>query len=353
MGSRHPFHQQEEEMMHQNSAVQLFLYSSPIAVYGDWQLSMVATSGNGTKINPYILENYTIDGMGTDKCIYMKSTTAYFIIRNCVVYNGTSGIYLENVTNGLIYNNTITSITLVGGIELWGGSCYNIISGNNVSLCKNQGIFLISSPYNEIINNYLSTNHLGVDLTGAYYNNITNNTIINSEMHNMLLDSSHNNTISNNTLSHADAGCILSNSYNNSFLGNEVLNNYWGFGIEESNANIFINNSIFNNTRGVCLDKSHFNQIIGNYLNWNTEIGVYLDESNYNIITSNNFIHNGEAILEESNCRGNLVKNNTIIDGGSIPAFIHLFNILGTIFAGAIYIRKRFMIRGLYIFKKF
>ena len=67
-------------------------------------------SGNGSSGNPYIIENYEIDGMGSGYCIYIGNTTVHFVIRNCYLYNTSSqgtiyspggGIVLYNVTNGI------------------------------------------------------------------------------------------------------------------------------------------------------------------------------------------------------------------------------------------------------------
>ena len=71
-------------------------------------------SGNGTELNPYIIENWSIDVKGSSHGIHINDTNAFFIIRNCYLYNGTAepsqynGIFLSEVSNGKITNNNVT-----------------------------------------------------------------------------------------------------------------------------------------------------------------------------------------------------------------------------------------------------
>lgn len=79
-------------------------------------------SGNGTWGDPYIIENVYIDGqfdipetpgkIHSLNCISIYNSVKPFIIRNCTLlksglgeYN--SGVYLRNVRNGVVFNNTI------------------------------------------------------------------------------------------------------------------------------------------------------------------------------------------------------------------------------------------------------
>ena len=80
-------------------------------------------SGSGTLGDPYIIENVYMDGnmslvvtpgkRQSANCLSIYRSTAYFIVRDCYfTKSGTdefnSGIYLEYVENGIIYNNTLT-----------------------------------------------------------------------------------------------------------------------------------------------------------------------------------------------------------------------------------------------------
>ncbi len=65
--------------------------------------------GNGTYVNPYIIENYEINA-SIRHGIEIRNTDVYFIIRNVTVIDGRSnynhGFYFNNVTNGELINNT-------------------------------------------------------------------------------------------------------------------------------------------------------------------------------------------------------------------------------------------------------
>ena len=71
-------------------------------------------TGSGTREEPYIIENCTIDASSSpiESGIFINnSKNVYFIIRNCSLSNAGSdnqdgGIKLENTNNGTIYNNT-------------------------------------------------------------------------------------------------------------------------------------------------------------------------------------------------------------------------------------------------------
>ena len=101
---------------------------APISINGNADFAAQATSekwtGNGSAENPYIIENYDIDAsilpyeawQGHRGGIHIEYTDVYFVIKNCVVYDGrtneTSGIYFYNVRNGSIdavisYNNYV------------------------------------------------------------------------------------------------------------------------------------------------------------------------------------------------------------------------------------------------------
>lgn len=84
---------------------------APIFIDGDSSFTSsngVNGGGSGTADDPYIIENWTIDASGAHG-ILIRNTTKHFIIRNCLVKNGGDGyhgIYLDNVINVKIENNT-------------------------------------------------------------------------------------------------------------------------------------------------------------------------------------------------------------------------------------------------------
>lgn len=106
--------------------------------------------GLGTWEQPYIIENVTIDGEnGKINCIEIQNSDTYFIVRNCTLYNSSSsgadysGIYLDNVANGTITNNTIGN-NMGSGVLLCGGSINNTIFKNTI---QNTGFCVYTSGY--------------------------------------------------------------------------------------------------------------------------------------------------------------------------------------------------------------
>ena len=60
--------------------------SSPITVNGNAQFQSVSSSGNGTKSNPYIINNLLITSVDSNgDSIDIQNTDAYFIIENNVI----------------------------------------------------------------------------------------------------------------------------------------------------------------------------------------------------------------------------------------------------------------------------
>lgn len=97
----------------------------------DFNSTNGASSGNGTQANPWIIEDWDINGTGIGACIYIGNTTDYFIIRSCTLYNASGGsgayhknasIQLHNVDNGVIKTSDIS-------LSTYGIYCYD--SDNN------------------------------------------------------------------------------------------------------------------------------------------------------------------------------------------------------------------------------
>ncbi|MBE0527563.1 MAG: right-handed parallel beta-helix repeat-containing protein, partial [Candidatus Thorarchaeota archaeon] len=90
---------------------------APFSIAGDQNLTMKALAeswvGNGSLGNPIIIEGYniTLDG-AFGNCIALYNISLYLVIRDCIIGDGDTGIYLENVTRfssfrNIIYTNNI------------------------------------------------------------------------------------------------------------------------------------------------------------------------------------------------------------------------------------------------------
>ena len=231
-------------------------------------------SGSGTWIDPFIIENVTINGQNSGSCITIYDSNAYFIIRNCTVYNSgsnlgglDSGIKIKNSKNGKIFNNTCRANNGFG------------ISLEDANNC--------SAEQNTVENNGLSGFflHTAYDNINCDNNQITNNNITSNDEYGIYIDGNYNpgvtdikyNLISNNNISY---------------------NNLDGIRIRLTEYNTILNNRIYNNTkngislRSVLALDTIYNQIIGNIIYNNTEYGIennarYTEISGGNLISEN------------------------------------------------------------------
>jgi len=172
----------------------------PILIMNNGDLASTATSGNGTFVAPYIIENLVINGTGSDHGIQIYNTNLPFIIRNCTINHtivGGGGIRLNGVLNGQIMNNTI--IYASTGIELVDSNCTstynnsisyandgmevylsinNSIYNNSIAYSSNAGIHFFRSSNNVIKFNTINYNSFGLLFMYSDYNNITFNTLL-------------------------------------------------------------------------------------------------------------------------------------------------------------------------------
>ncbi|MGC9061078.1 MAG: hypothetical protein ACP5JR_07620, partial [Thermoplasmata archaeon] len=84
---------------------------APIHINGNSQFTSAngVTAGSGTQDDPYIIEGWNISANDGIYCIWIENTDVWFVVRNCNVWSIISygaEIYLKNVTNGKLENNT-------------------------------------------------------------------------------------------------------------------------------------------------------------------------------------------------------------------------------------------------------
>lgn len=213
----------------------------PILINGTQDFVDQGWPGAGTSGDPYLIEGLNITWDIGEIGIHIFNTTAYFIIRDCLVVQGsnTQGILLENTTQGVIEYTTVES-------QYIGISCYfadntqilnsdiNAISyiGIELAICTdlvlaNSHIFSDDSMgilVNECPNFQSTGNTVIVDQTGTYgfYVTQSNNTIIRdgsvtSGSNNLRIDQSYFVDIINMDFHDIDTiglFCYLSDDYN-------------------------------------------------------------------------------------------------------------------------------------------
>ncbi|MFX1559791.1 MAG: nitrous oxide reductase family maturation protein NosD [Promethearchaeota archaeon] len=271
----------------------------PIAIDGDANFSATAFlegwPGYGSPEHPFIIDGLDIDlGGAPGNCIGISNTQVSFIIRNCILTGavistpwgaGGWGIYLLNVANGELVNNTCLD-TDGSGIFLL-ASDYNTLA-DNTCINTGNGIDLCISNHNTVANNTCNTDGNGIWLTGNH-TTVVNNTCNSNGGHGIKLEISNSNTVADNTCtSNGEDGISLDDSHFN-IVTNNMCNssNYNGIELYLSDDNTLESNICINNTGiGILLDGSNFNTLTKNICNYN-RIGIWFHNSYSNTWVKN------------------------------------------------------------------
>lgn len=255
----------------------VYAIHDPIVITSDSDFVDQGWIGSGTEANPYLLKDLNITSTVT--CVNITDTQVHFIIRNCVInaswaHPGT-GVYLENVTHGVIENCTVKaayvgvvllktlgcviSDCLVIGLDAsivieessdamvsrnvvreYGGDGIHVSESNRTCIFFNsveggedcqEGIVVGGPSWNcSIVNNTVYDHYAdGIDLVESVRCHVYNNTVFNSGTA-LLLEGSRLGEIVNNTLTHNTCGiAIFSEStlntiYRNRFAENDITN---------------------------------------------------------------------------------------------------------------------------------
>ena len=293
-------------------------------------------SGSGSLNDPYRIENVTIDGTGTSfECILIQNSNAYFVIKNCTIYNAYfHGILLISTNNGKLIENDCSNNGQYGIklIESDNNYILNNIANNHqlTSVSDMSGIYIGSgSDNNEIKGNIVNNNDIGIKLHSGdiniNYNVIQNNTANNNRVdgirvyasykdsgcnYNKLLENIVNNNEGNGIYLYARAwtpSYAGSCNYNEIWKNTAKNNGYHGislhhdYGTGSCSVNDITENIVYNNTQnGISLvgwtvnNKILHNNITDNYL-YGALIEVNSDD---NTIYNNTFIGNTVNALD-------------------------------------------------------
>lgn len=131
-------------------------HREPIYIYGNDSFTFEngVIAGCGTAQDPFVIEGWYIDNPPTDYGIYLDHTTAYVVIRDCVVERAqAAGIYFNSVVNA------------------------------RVEACKLSlnatGIYFLNSRYNIVEDTVIAHNHYGAVMGPSSRDNcITGNSFI-------------------------------------------------------------------------------------------------------------------------------------------------------------------------------
>jgi len=194
-----------------------------ITINNNSDLEKTASSGNGNKTNPYIIQSKIIDGNGSLYCILINNTNKHFELRGCTFYNSTYGVFINNVSNGVILVNS-AQFNFNAGIYLKDSTNVTILS-NFILNNENNGIMFEQCNFTKILSNSIQyNNNSGIFLNNSNHNNITFNAIDNHKCA-IFLQSSNHSLVENNNGAGNENGIVEINCVGNFYSNNSFLKN--------------------------------------------------------------------------------------------------------------------------------
>jgi len=325
--------------------------------YLDTDLTGNKSNGNCITVNA---TNVTIDCQGhsltadTANTIGIYSDKRYTKIRNCNIYDYTSGIYLynelygdvrdilfEGTTNGLhmfgYSQSNITDITATGcdlGIHIIQGSSDNI-SEATITNSTRYGLFLnatADSEFHDItVDSNGSQGNSAITLSNCRRNTLENVAAEHGNAALVITDSSDDNVVMDSTFEDSTGNqCILLSGGNGNIFNRTTVNNCSkGIVVEGSDSAILDDVDATGSTDGIYLDSSPRATLVDVNSSGNTNMGAYLYKSDFLDMSSSTFCNNaiglsiGATKVYEVNgttACGNS-QNGVYIDGGSAITF--------------------------------
>jgi parallel beta-helix repeat protein len=282
---------------------------TPIVITSDADFISLGLPGTGHPKDPFVIENNWANISGVT-FISISDTSKHFIIRNNQFFSASTlsgiGIYLSNVTNGLITDNTFEH--MMYGIQVDDFSSFNLIR-NNVITKVDTGIYVHEGSYfNTLFNNSISNiDFIGIWTTSPVssgihpHNNVyQENVITNAPQWGIGEWLTNDSRYIDNVVSNSGKGLTLSSSINAEVTGNHLHDNTYGIWVEQwsgermSDSAIFTQNRLFDNTFGIYLREGTNNVFDTNLIVNSTQYGFYSlsKERVSNIIINNDFIDN-------------------------------------------------------------
>lgn len=204
----------------------------------DWR-AQPWLKGSGTKEDPYMIKDLTIEVSGSFFAMMIEGSNAHFKIMKCTFRNiggeGTAALILLGTQNGVIFKNTFYG--------------------------SNTGIALIGSENNIVQKNLCYEN----TVTGIYnrwgmFNNIKQNDCKNNE-NGIVIESAHKTIIEKNDCTGnglTGIALITQNEENtpkdNIIYANKVENNQVGIYLGDADKNDIFRNIVAQNTYGIMFD---------------------------------------------------------------------------------------------------
>ena len=172
-----------------------YVETDNIVIENNQDLVEIATSGVGTRSDPYVISNLWI--RSSQPCIMVSGTTAFFVIRGCDLGSTSSStaavVLLSYVDHGSVENSLLTGAT--NGVQImYSEDC-------TVAACYSQGnvgngVYIYQSTNCTVKDSNLYANYKGIMFEASTHctvegNSIYRNTFVGVEFE----PYSHNNTV--------------------------------------------------------------------------------------------------------------------------------------------------------------
>jgi len=271
---------------------------TPILINGNNKLiSLAATNGwkgNGTEINPFIIENYNITGADENEnaLVQFFSMSLFVKLRNCYLKNGKWGVLISSAKNIIIENNVLINnqepIFIIGE-----SSNINITQNEIISNLENSdsygGVSIHEAREVNIYKNNISQNVYGVQVLLSKDINIYENIVDKNRNHGIWVRGSSEIIINDN---------IITNHSNNAGIFISDLKDSGN--INGSQKITIQNNTVYGNNYGI---KSSI--LIGE--EYGTKSSVLSE-----LLISQNIIHDNWIGGLAQNCSNWNFLNNTV-----------------------------------------
>jgi parallel beta-helix repeat protein len=269
--------------------------------------------GNGHLHNPYVISGYEIDGFGYMSPIHIGNTTVYFEVRDCYLYDGSSGVYLYGVSNGILRNDTCSNNILYGMSVQWSND--NEIANSTCYRNHVGGIYAVSSDrngvrYNTCYNNgwkYYSV--FGIYCDG-FSNTVDHNYCYDDNETGINVDGTgsvaYANTCTNNSNGIVASCTVRNNSCHNNYIGITV----------EGNAQV-VGNNCSGNRFGISISGLQ-NTVARNLCENNSLYGIHsYGGASYNDLNNNTCLNNeADGMFFGSACTHNTLAHNKCSGNG-------------------------------------
>jgi len=285
------------------------------------------------KFNVTSWSNYSIgDAVNVTECGWLLDIpNTIYLLNNNVNTTGTCfNITADNITldgNGFVVEGD--NIGADSGVYAYWKNNITVKNFGNIKLFQT-GIYLENGSNNIVINNSISKNTYGIYLySNSKYNQVLNNTIFNNSATGIGIKGS-NNLISGNSVNYSGSHGIGVYSYgdgyeNNTISWNRLLSNSESIFLLNTSLNLISNNQFGGTGLAITLSSSSDNIIKDNLMNHSAMVAFATSSGTPTIHSRHNLFENNTVDCDnyagigpyfDGNASDNILLNNNIINCG-------------------------------------